>query len=159
MKYLLLAVLLMLPGLPAFAQGDLQAERASLRGITSFYVDVTVEGPKQLVASESLVAATLIQRVEKHLAGAGLPVRPRVEGPHLHLHVNMMEVEGGLLPFSLNAHFYQPVRLERNREIIAAATWDEGVVGLVSQDRIPLILESLNSLVDQFASDFGTANR
>jgi len=159
MKYLMVAVLLMFPGLRALAQGDLPAERSSLSGITWFYVDVTVEGPKQLAASESLAAATLIQRTAKRLADARLPVLQRFEGPHLHLHLNMMEIEGGLIPFSLNADFYQPVRLERNRETVLAATWDEGVVGLISHDRIPLILESLDNLVDQFAADFGAANR
>ena len=159
MKYLVLAVLLMPPGLRALAQGDLQAERSSLSGVTAFFVDVTVEGPRHPAASESLAAATLIQRAEKRLGDAGLPVVPRFEGPHLHLHLNMMEIEGGLIPFSINADFYQTVRLERNRDTLSAATWDEGVVGIVSQDRISLILESLDNLVDQFAVDFSAANR
>ena len=157
--YLLTAFGLLFAASQAFAQGDLEAERRSLRGISSFYVDVTIEGPKHLTESASLSTSGLIERVSQRLSADGLPVRFRSAVPHLHVHVNMMEVESGLVPFAINAEFYQDARLEASRTTATVQTWDEGVIGLVSPDRMQLVNESIDALVSQFAADFAAANR
>jgi len=152
----------------AFAQGDLAAERESLRGIESFVVDVTVEGPQHLVNSDQIRRDLVAQRIVHRLQNAGLPVRETSNSgdrdsnlhrdAHLHIHVNMLELDRGLIPFAVTLGFYQDVRILESESEMSSATWQESVLGLVSGDLLDTIPQSIDSLVDQFIDDFGTVN-
>lgn len=159
----LVIFLLMLIPYAAVAQGDLDAERASLKGIPSFAADITLEGPRHLVSSDLLRSEVLLHRVVHRLREAGLEVERVTAGapnppPHLHVHVNMLELDGGLVPFAISADFFQDVRLATGRREMSAITWDESVLGLVSRDLLSTIPQSLDALVDQFAEDYLSAN-
>jgi len=157
-------ILVALSASDALAQGDLGAQRASLRGINEFFVDVTVEGPEHLVESDQFRRDVVAYRIVHRIREAGLPVqqaardRDRNMLPNLHIHVNMLEVDQGIIPFAVAAGFYQQVRVLDNEREMAAATWTESVLGLVSGDLLATIPQSVDTLVDQFIEDFGSAN-
>lgn len=154
---LIAAVLCTPPGstTPAYAQGDLEAERASLRGISDFDVRITVEAPLNLAGSDALDSDALLEQAAGGLREAGLPVVSRQDAEvFLHVHVNTMALENGLVPFAVEADFYQPVRLQRGGGTMSAATWSESVLGLVTRDRLEVIGESVDQLIDQFVRDF-----
>lgn len=76
------------------------------------------------------------------------------------MHINAMELENGLVPFSIQLRLYQPVRLVLNRDMqTSASTWENGVVGIVSLDRLTLINEAASELVTDFINDYGVYNR
>ena len=148
---------------PAFAQGNLEAERTSLKGIGSFAADVTIEGPRHLTEVDVLRAEVILHRVVNRLRDAGLEVERsapdvRDHPANLHVHINMMEVDRGLVPFSISADVYQNVRLVRNSDEMAAISWHERVLGLVSSNLLTAISESVDALVDQFVDDYRAAN-
>lgn len=156
--------LLMFVPLTAAAQGDLEAERTSLKGIPAFAVGITLEGPQHLVESDVLRSDVLLHRILNRLNRAGLSVERVTPGapgstPHLHIHLNMLELDGGIVPFAISADFYQDVRLATARREMSAVTWDESVLGLVSQDLLQTIPESVDGLVDQFVDDYLAANQ
>jgi hypothetical protein len=141
------------------AQGDLEGARRSLAGVERFEVVATVEGPEHLAMSETLRSETLVRTVRGRLLEAGLPVGT-LEGlrPNLHIHLNMMQLQNGLIAFSIEADFFQDVLLARNRRQAGAATWNESVVGFVSHDMTSTIAESVLRLAGQFVRDFRTVN-
>ncbi len=156
--------LLMFVPLTAAAQGGLDAERSSLNGIRSFEADITIEGPRHLVQSDVLQSEVLLHRVVSRLRNAGLEVARATPGssetpPSLQVHVNLLEVGAGLVPFTVSAGFYQDVRLAAGGREMSAITWDESVLGVVSQNLIQTIAESIDGLVDQFVEDYLAANR
>ncbi len=157
-----LLLLLLIP-VSALAQGDVGAERASLEGVGSFAADITVEGPRHLVESDVLRSDVILHRIVHRIREFGLEVNRIPPGdphqpPHLHVHVNMLELDRGLVPFSVSAEFYQDVRLMNGRRDMAAITWQESVLGFVSRDLLATIPESVDGLVDQFVEDYLTAN-
>ena len=148
----------------AFAQGDLDAERASLKGIGSFGADVTIEGPRHLTESDVLRAEVILHRIVNRVRDGGLEVErsgpdARDQPANLHVHINMMEVDRGLVPFSISADFYQDVRLAGSGREMAAISWHERVLGLVSRDLLTAVSESVDALVDQFIDDYRAANK
>lgn len=155
-------ILVVLSASDTRAQGDLETQRASLRGIDEFFVDVTVEGPEHLVESDQLRRDVVAYRIVHRIREGGLPVQQAPRGrdmlPNLHIHVNMLEVDRGLIPFAVAAGFYQQVRVLDNEREMSAATWTESVLGLVSGDLLATIPQSVDTLVDQFIEDFGSAN-
>lgn len=146
----------------ARSQGDLPSKMASLQGIDSFVVDVTLEGPGHLVQSDPLRSEVVSHRIVNRLREAGLGVqRVRTEQtrePNFHIHINVLQLEGGLIPFSIDAGFYQEVRLASSGRSMAAPTWGESVLGMVSADLVGTIPQSVDSLVDQFIEDFQAVN-
>lgn len=151
--------LALIGGQQALAQGDREGERQSLRDVSGFSVGATVEGPELLTRSEALRAETLIRAARTALREADLPVAAAGDSaPTLHIHLNMMQLENGLIAFSVELDFFQEVVLARNRERASAVTWNESAVGLVSHDMTSTIAESVLARVGQFAEDFRTVN-
>ncbi len=151
----------------AWAQLGTETSRKSLKDIRGFYVQVDIEGSVGLTSDEKLNASAINQRVKQQLRSAGLQVIEPTEvldqpiEPYLYLHINMIEMEKGLVPFSTNLQFYQRATLERNKKkknSMVVCTWDTGAVGLVSYDNLDLIAESAIASVDEFIDDFSQAN-
>ena len=163
-KHLILFLTLLSP-LLAHAQMDTGQSRSTLEDIQGFYVKVDVEGSVGLVSDEKLNVSAMNQRVKQRLRDAGLNVLEPTEvvdqprEPYLYLHVNMMELEQGLVPFAINMQFFQRVELPRKkRESLIACTWDTGLVGLVSYDNLDVIAESAVGSIDLFIDDFRQVN-
>ena len=162
---LTLLLLALLPTVAANAQIDTEASRQALQQIRGFYLHVDVEGSLGLTQDDALNVRTIRSRVKQRLEDAGLNVLENLEGidqanePYLYVHVNMLEVERGLVPFAVNTQFYQRVELPRRpRQSLVAATWDTGLVGLVSYDNLDLIADSAVGSVTNFISDYQQVN-
>jgi hypothetical protein len=75
------------------------------------------------------------------------------------MHINTMEMENGLIPFSIRLRLYQPVKLMLNRDLqTTASTWEDGMVGLVSYDQIVVIKHAASNMIQNFIDDYHQAN-
>lgn len=146
----------------AYAQTELERARSSLGGIDRFGVAVDIESSQALSTTGALDVVALQNRLTARLRETGLDPLATYDGlesPYLYLHINAMESGPGLVPFSIELDFFQPVYLDRDRTVsTAAATWEDSLVGLVSQDRLDLIPEAALELVEQFIEDFKRIN-
>lgn len=156
---------LLLPSL-AKAQGEVQGEVNSLKAINSFYFVVNVEGNEQLTSEEQLNVTDLQTKFHNYIKKAGLNVlpsnikTPAAAGvPFLRLHINVMNAGRGLIPFAINLNLYQPVKLvlDRNHKTLAS-TWNTGNVGIVSYNKLNVIEESAQGMLDEFIQDYKKVN-
>jgi len=161
------AVLLLLVSLPVFqvyAQMETEQSRKSLRGIKGFYLHVDVEGSLGLTQDDALNVRAITGRVSTALRDAGLNVLQPSEvvdqssSPYLYVHVNMMDMDQGLVPFAINTQFFQPVEIKRQRFSTTACTWDTGLVGLVSYDNLDMIADAAVGSVTNFIDDYHVSN-
>ena len=158
-------LLSLMPFMTASAQMETAESRNSLDGIKGFYLHVDVEGSLGLTSDEKLNVRAVKGRLTDTLRGAGLNVLETTEvvdassEPYLYVHVNMLDMEGGLVPFAVNTQFYQRVEIARQRSSTIAATWDTGLVGLVSYDNLDMIADAAVGSVTNFITDFQEVNR
>ena len=149
----------------AHSQNEAQLEQAALQGINSFYVSLNVEGNKKIMRYDTIEVNRLQQDIEEKIRESGLPLTQRrssekgQSAPMLHIHANVMDAGQGLIPFSVEVNFYQPVKLVLNRDIqTSASTWNTGYLGIVSYDRMNLIRRSILRQLDNFINEFKQAN-
>lgn len=154
--------------LPAllFAQNEIERERISLQGLQEFGFSANIEGSRTIAGDPNLTPGLIRQDAVRQLREANLrfvpedEVRSSADIPFLYMHINAMELENGLVPFSIQLRLYQPVKLVLNRDLqTSASTWEHGVVGIVSLDRLPLINEAASELVADFINDYAVYNR
>jgi len=143
------------------AQPTIADQQLNLEGAGRFTIVVDVEAPESLTGEFERVGFKSV--VADRLAGHGIEVdeaETRFEGePYLYVHINAMQFEGGLVPFSVDLRFYEQALVGPDKRILAmAAIWDSGAVGLVSIDQLRYVRASLESLVDEFAGDYLVAN-
>lgn len=147
-----------------FAQNEIERDRSTLRGIseTGFTANLEVTGSLE---EEVFNVTELEEQAEESLRDYGLTiisdeqVRSSAEIPYVFMHVNTMDTGEGLVPFSINIRFYQPVRLELNRDIqTSASTWETATVGIVSYDQLSVIQESAIDLLKDFIDDHRAVN-
>ena len=159
-----LLLLLSLPSFQAYAQMETEQSRKSLRGIKGFYLHVDVEGSLGLTQDDALNVRAITGRVSTALRDAGLNVLEPSEvvdqsnSPYLYVHVNMMDMDQGLVPFAINTQFFQPVEIKRQRFSTTACTWDTGLVGLVSYDNLDMIADAAVGSVTNFIDDYHVSN-
>lgn len=160
-----LFLLILLMAVPAYSQNEVQFEQAALQGINSFYVSLNVEGNKKIMRYDTLEVDQLQQEIKQKIRETGLPLKQKRSTergrntPMLHIHVNVMDAGQGLIPFSVEINFYQPVKLVLNRDIqTSASTWNSGYLGIVSYDRMDLIRRSMLSELENFIREFKRAN-
>ncbi|REL38470.1 hypothetical protein DYD21_00530 [Rhodohalobacter sp. SW132] len=165
---LLLTFLLFISFVPAFvlAQNEIERERISLEGLQEFGFTANIEGSRTIADSETLTPSVIRQDAINRLLNADLryvadeEVHSSADIPFLYMHINAMEMENGLIPFSIELRLYQPVKLTLNRDMqTSASTWETGMVGLVSYDRLPVINQAAQNLLDTFIEDYHQSNR
>lgn len=149
----------------SYGQNEIARERSSLRGITQLAFTVNLESNVSLNEQGELEVTSIIDAIGNRLEEAGIPVIPdesvesSADVPFLYIHINTMDAGRGLVPFSISVRFYQPVKLILNRDTpTSASTWETGMVGIVSYDRMQLIMESAVNLLQDFISDFNRVN-
>ncbi len=166
-KFILPPCLILFLVIPAeiFAQQEVVFERISLQGLQEFGFSANIQGSKTITDDEVLTPANIRQQSINQLIEAGIryisdeEVRSSADIPFLYMHINTIELENGLIPFAINLRLYQPVNLPLNRNLqTSASTWETGMVGIVSFDRIPLINEAARDLVTNFIEDYYIAN-
>jgi hypothetical protein len=160
-----LIFLLALPGL-SMAQNEIDRMRISLQGLQEIGFSANIEGNARITDMEELSPGSIRDAAGDFFKEAGIrlvsdsDVESSADIPLLHLHVNTMELDNGLIPFSIQLKLYQPVRLILNRDLqTSASTWDTGMVGIVSRDQIPVIRQAAENMIDEFIYDFNAANR
>ena len=164
--YILLTLLLLLTPLVSHAQNEIERERSSLRGISELAFTVNLETNVSLNEKGELEVTSIKDAAEERLNEAGIPLVPDREVqssadiPFLYMHINTMDAGRGLVPFSISLRFYQPVQLVLNRnQQSSASTWETGMVGIVSYDRMHIIQESAVNLLGDFIDAYHSVNR
>ena len=157
-------LILFLP-LSVFAQNEIGRSRISLQGIQEFGFTANIEGTQQVVDHDSLTPSVIRQEAINQLVESGLrfvsdeEIESSADIPFLYMHINTMRLDNGLVPFSINLQLYQPVKLSLNRDLqTSASTWDTGMVGIVSQDQLPVINQAAENMIAEFISDYQRAN-
>lgn len=165
LPYLLLFFLFVLNVSSLFAQNEIERERISLEGLQEFAFTANIEGSRTIADDENLTPSRIRQQAITQLTEADIryisdeEVQSSADIPFLHMHINAMEMENGLIPFSIRLQLYQPAKLTLNRDLeTSASTWQTGKVGLVSFDRISVISEEAGMLISTFIRDYQRAN-
>ena len=147
------------------AQNEIERERVSLEGLQEFGFTANIEGSRTIADDQNLTPAVIRDEAVRQLVEADIrfaddeEVRSSADIPFLHMHINAMEMENGLIPFSIKLRLYQPVKLSLNRDLqTTASTWEDGMVGLVSYDRIAVIGEAASDMIKNFIDDYRQAN-
>jgi hypothetical protein len=147
------------------AQSEIEMDRGSLRNLPPLYVSVYVEGTADLTSHPGLDVSVLHLTADSTLSASGIainktePAQVIDREPYLSVHINAMEMPSGLIPFSIEVKIIQGVIVANvPNELIHAATWDTGLVGLVSQDKLDTIRWAMIELVEEFAEDYHVAN-
>lgn len=168
MKTVYFFLLFSLPLLTAdlFAQNETVRQLISLEGIQEVGFTANLEGSRTVISDKNLTPSNIRQAVVEELINNDIKfaddeeVRSSADIPFLYMHINMLELENGLIPFSIELRLYQPVKLSLNRNLeTSASTWESGMVGIVSLDRISLIREAALNEVLTFIDDYHSANR
>ena len=154
--------------LPAMliAQNEIERERISLQGLQEFGFTANIEGTRTVTSHQELTPTVIRQEAVSKIVQAGLrfvsdeEVRSSADIPFLYMHINTMQLENGLVPFSIQLRLYQPVKLTLNRDLqTSASTWETGMVGIVSLDQLPVINLAASDLISDFINDYYLTNR
>lgn len=147
------------------AQNEIERERIALEGLQEFGFTANIEGSRIIADDENLTPSLIREMAVRQLVEADIryvadeEVRSSTDIPFLHLHINAMEMENGLIPFSIKLRLYQPVKLSLNRDLeTTASTWEDGMVGLVSYDQVAVIGEAASNIIETFINDFNRVN-
>ncbi len=163
----ILPLLLLLFNCPAqlFAQNEVVRHRLSLQGLQEFGFTANIEGSRDIADSEKLTPAGIRQIAVNRLIEADIryisdeEVQSSTDIPFLYMHINTMQLDNGLVPFSIQLQLYQPVKLSLNRDLqTSASTWETGMVGIVSFDKLEIIRRAADDLIDDFIEDYYRAN-
>ncbi len=149
-----------------FAQNEIEREQISLEGLQEFGFTANIQGPELITDADILTPAAIRKQSVEQLTKADLryvsdeEVESSADIPFLYMHINTMQLENGLVPFSIELRLYQPVKLVLNRDLqTSASTWEYGTVGLVSHDQIQLIIREAQNLLAVFIDDYRKSNR
>ncbi len=152
-------------GTDALAQSEIEMDRGSLRNLRPLYVSVYVEGNAGLTDLPGLDVSALHSAVDSTLTARGIPIdrgepaRVLDREPYISVHINAMDMGEGLTPFAIEVQIIQGVIVANvPNELIHAATWDTGLVGLVSRDKVDSIKWAMVELVEEFAEDYFSVN-
>tara|TARA_R110002126_G_scaffold285730_1_gene436927 strand:- start:9781 stop:10287 length:507 start_codon:yes stop_codon:yes gene_type:complete len=162
--YSLFSVVVLLSG-SAFAQNEVEIERHSLAGISKFGITVNIEKPIGL-KEPSLNPAKIQKQIGKKFQTLSAfilnleELKESFYNPFFFVHVNIMQAEGGLYPFSIEMRFYQPIKLSLKNDMESmASTWHSGYVGMVSFDRTDEIAGVVIEATKEFKDEFERLNR
>lgn len=161
----LLIFLALIPHL-SFAQNEISRERISLQGLQEFGFTANIEGSREVADHESLTPTLIREQAVEQLVQNDLryvsdeKVESSADLPFLYMHINTLRLENGLIPFSIELRLYQPVKLTLNRDLqTSASTWETGMVGIVSPDRISLINQAAEGVIAEFIEDYNRVNQ
>jgi hypothetical protein len=166
MRFLCFFLITMTIGAELSAQNEIERERFALRGLQEFGFTVNIEGSRYVTSDTVLTPSKIRQQAVNQIIDANLryvadeEVSASADIPFLHMHINMLELENGLVPFSIELRLYQPVKLVLNRDLqTSASTWETGMVGIVSLDQIHTINRAAENVMVTFLDDFRRVNR
>jgi len=167
MKYAIIILsLILFPTMEIFAQNEVERERFSLQGVQEVGFTVNIQGSEFVAQDTSLTPTKIRQQSINKLVNADLhyvadeEVQSSADIPFLHLHINTIQLDNGLVPFSINLQLYQPVKLVLNRDLqTSASTWETEMLGIVSYDQLQTISDAAYNLITQFIDEYDLINR
>ena len=166
MKYIIAFSLIFILITELQAQNEIERERYALQGLQEFGFTVNIEGSRNVTSDTDLTPSNIRQQAVNQLLEANVryvadeEVSSSADIPFLHMHINMLELENGLIPFSIGLRLYQPVKLVLNRDLqTSASTWETGMVGIVSFDQLQTVARAAENVLDTFLDDFYRVNR
>lgn len=147
------------------AQNEISRARISLQGLQEFGFTANIEGSQTVTSNDTLTPSVIRQEAINQIVEAGLrfvsdeEVESSADIPFLYMHINTIQLDNGLVPFSIQLQLFQPVKLTLNRDLqTSASTWDSGSVGIVSLDQLPVINQAAGNLIAEFIEDYQRAN-
>lgn len=166
MKYLITVCAFLFTVCDLLAQNEIERQRYALDGLQEFGFTVNIEGSQRVTSDTDLTPTNIRQTAVNQLIDANVryvadeEVTSSADIPFLHMHINMLELENGLVPFSIELRLYQPVKLVLNRDLqTSASTWETGMVGIVSLDQINTIKQAAENVLTTFLDDYRHVNR
>ena len=166
MRYLIAFTLIFTLFTNVQAQNEIERERYALQGLQEFGFTVNIEGSRSVTSDTILTPSNIRQQAVNQIIESNVryvadeEVSSSAEIPFLHMHINMLELENGLIPFSIGLRLYQPVKLVLNRDLqTSASTWETGMVGIVSFDQLQTVARAAENVLDTFLDDFYRVNR
>lgn len=148
------------------AQNEVEREQLSLDGLQEFGFTVNIEGSLRIANDTTVTPTNVRQQAINQIVNANLrfvadeEVESSADIPFLHMHINMMELENGLIPFSIELRLYQPVKLVLNRDLqTSASTWESSMVGIVSFDRLDTVKRAAENMMHTFIDEYNQVNR
>jgi len=166
MKHLIAVCTILFTVCDLHAQNEIERQRFALDGLQEFGFTVNIEGSQRVTSGTDLTPTNIRQNAVNQLVNANLryvsdeEVSSSADIPFLHMHINMLELENGLIPFSIELRLYQPVKLVLNRDLqTSASTWETGMVGIVSLDQLQTIKQAAENVLTTFLEDYRHINR
>jgi hypothetical protein len=142
------------------------AKRESLRGLPGVYI--VVEDLKAEVENQGLTRSELLTEVALRLNEKGIRILkqdewPKIAGsPYLYVNVHTTSATGSsgrLYGVSINVSLMQVVALTRDpTSVTFAATWQEGIVGVIGREKLEELRGVVRQLVDNFITDYLAVN-
>jgi hypothetical protein len=141
------------------AQMFVSTGRDTLRGLPG--VEVAVESVPPELQRAGLTTPLLRADVEQRLRAGGVTIyatqqeNPSRAKPYVYLHLNALDLPGGLQAVGVQLHLRQTLRSPvTDSNIVNAMTWDaHNVVGLTGTD-VRLLREAILGMVDDFITDW-----
>ena len=165
MRYVVIAVLMILTCLDLSMAQTRDQQRESLRGLQG--VEVVIEDIRPDAQADGLSQETIHAAVELILRSNGIRVLTQSESlktpvaPYLYVHVGTDKNSAGQYSFNSRVELHQAVSLvHRPQQIMLAPTWfPPGKFRTVGQQNMRLwVINSIEPLVKEFANDFLAVN-
>jgi hypothetical protein len=163
MRYVVMAMLMTLICLDLSVAQTRDQQRDSLQGLRG--VEVVIESLRPDAQADGLSQEAIRTAVELILRSNGIRVLTRSESlstpaaPYLYVKVSTYNHSSDLYAYAVTVDVMQKVSLaQRPHYMMSATTWERGAVGTTGHSNIRMVIDSVESKVKEFASDFLAAN-
>jgi len=166
MRYVVMAMLMTLICLDLSVAQTRDQQRDSLQGLRG--VEVVIESLRPDAQADGLSQEAIRTAVELILRSKGIRVLTRSESlstpatPYLYVKVSTYNYSSDLsdlYAYAVTVDVIQKVSLaQRPHYMMSATTWERGAVGTTGHSNIRMVIDSVESKVKEFASDFLAAN-
>ena len=163
MRYVVMAMLMTLICLDLSVAQTRDQQRDSLQGLRG--VEVVIESLRPDAQADGLSQEAIRTAVELILRSKGIRVLTQSESlstpaaPYLYVKVSTYNHSSDFYAYAVTVDVMQKVSLaQRPQQMMSATTWEKGAVGTISHSNITMVIDSVESKVKEFASDFLAAN-
>jgi hypothetical protein len=163
MRYVVMAMLMTLICFDLSVAQTRDQQRDSLQGLRG--VEVVIESLRPDAQADGLSQEAIRTAVELILRSNGIRVLTRSESlstpaaPYLYVKVSTYNHSSDLYAYAVTVDVMQKVSLaQRPQHMMSATTWERGAVGTTGHSNIRMVIDSVESKVKEFASDFLAAN-
>ena len=163
MRYVVMAMLMTLICLDLSVAQTRDQQRDSLQGLRG--VEVVIESLRPDAQADGLSQEAIRTAVELILRSKGIRVLTQSESlstpaaPYLYVKVSTYNHSSDLYAYAVTVDVMQKVSLaQRPQHMMSATTWERGAVGTTGHSNIRMVIDSVESKVKEFASDFLAAN-